>query len=251
MWSFRRFIHKVGGLISKAVPCTGDINANGGTGIYELQVSIGTALGLAGVKYNAQGVPDRFQIIYDGNIVADSLFVGDSLTGTPPNYSGLIGSHNLAIFEYNGTAFVNTGNTEVINVTLSDISDRVNEPTNGNGTILFEKTTAEPSVMTIRATGVSGTAWNLSGICPFPVEDAVEGTYKVMNGFYTEANKGTTTLISSGMILGDSPIKFYTNERGDTDFNTLGWTATNRWINDATIWWEIDSTGNILSTGVL
>lgn len=252
MWSFRRYIHKISTFINTIVPCTGIVNASGGTGVYELQLSVGTDLGLTGIKYNAQGVPDRFQIIWDGNIVADSLYVGNSLSGTPPNYGGLIGSHSLPVFQYNGTEFIATGDVENINVVQADIADRVNQPISGRGTILFNKTAIEPTVVTIRAFGATvSTAWNFSGICPILPGDEIQGDYKVVNGFFSEANKGVTTNLSVGVILGSSPVKFYVNKRGDIDFNTLGWTSTNQWINDGTFWWQIDPQGNILNTGVL
>jgi hypothetical protein len=149
-------------------PCNAAINATGGTGIYEVIVNIGTDTGITGINHESQGVPDRFEIFYDNIKVADSKYVGDYLEGNPPGYEGLLGlKTGFNIFNYNGTGFVNSGNIEPdFTVTQSDIANGTTEPTDGTGTITFNKTTATPTIMKIRVTGTSGTAWSFTSICP-------------------------------------------------------------------------------------
>jgi len=149
-------------------PCSASINASGGTGVYEVIVNIGTDTGITGINHEAQDVPDRFEIFYNDVKVADSKYVGDFLQGNPPTYGGLLGTKTgFNIFAYNGTAFVNTGNIEPdFTVTQSDIANGTTEPTDGTGTITFNKTTATPTIMKIRVTGTSGTAWSFTSICP-------------------------------------------------------------------------------------
>lgn len=154
------------------VPCSANINASGSVGVYELLMNVGTLKGTTGIVYDAAGVPDRFQIEYDGQIVADTKYVGDSLTGNPPGYNNLIGTHtDIPVNEYNDQTgqFEPTGATKDITVTQSDIADgSPQEPTNGGPiNLTFNKTTVTPTVIKIIVTApVDGTAWNISGICP-------------------------------------------------------------------------------------
>lgn len=153
--------------IGIGVPCTGGIDANGGTGIYEAVINVGTGTGYTGIEFNAQGVPDRFQIYYDDVLVGDSKYVGDSLAGSPPGYAGLLGPKTLNVFSYDGSVFVNTGTTRDIDVVQSDIANGTTESTNGNGILYFNKTAATPTTIKVVVTGpVGGTAWNIWGICP-------------------------------------------------------------------------------------
>ncbi len=149
------------------VSCTSGLNASGSVGIYETTVVIGSGTGTTGIIYNAFGVPDRFEIIYNGVVVADSKYVGDSLSGNPPSYTGLLGLKNLDVFQYDGSQFVATGENRAVNIQQTDVADGVTEPTAASGQITFNKTTASPTTMLVRVTGpVDGTAWNIVNICP-------------------------------------------------------------------------------------
>lgn len=154
--------------IDIGLSCEGGVNASGNVGIYELEMSVGTDLGETGINYNAFGVPDRFEIYYDDVKVADSKYVGNSLTGSPPGYPGLLGEKTLSVFKYNGSSFDATGEQRTVNVTQNDIADGSSQfPTAGVGSLLFDKTTNTPTKIKIVITGpVGGTAWNISGICP-------------------------------------------------------------------------------------
>lgn len=154
--------------ISVGVDCSAGISASGSQGVYEAIIVLGTGLGSSGITYNAVSVPDRFIIEYDGVVVADSKYVGDGLSGTPPSYAGLLGDHNgLNVFSFNGSSFDNTGTTRNVTVTQSDIANGTTEPTSGSGVLTFNKTTATPTTMKITVIGVSSsTAWSLAGICP-------------------------------------------------------------------------------------
>lgn len=241
--------------ISLGVPCSDSVTAGGATGIYEAIVNVGTDIGLTGIKYDAQGVPDRFEIFYNNVKVADSKFVGDSLNAGPPvSYAGLLGvKTGFHIYNYNGTTFDDTGNIEPdFEVIQDDIADNVTEPIDGNGTLLFNKPTASPTTIKIRVTGTSGTAWNFSGICPIPEENLKLGMNKMVWGFYDNANKDSLAKTNSmGFFLQDTPARFFTNVKGDTDFNVYGYSGTNKFINDGITWWEIDADGNIITTGTI
>lgn len=240
--------------ISIGVPCSNGINASGNIGIYEAFISVGTETGLTGIIYNAQNVPDRFLIYWNNELVADSKYVGDGLNTTPPvSYPGLLGEKTLSVYQYNGTNFVDTETTETIDVIQDDIADNETEATDGNGTLLFNKTTPTPTTIKIVVIGaVGGTAWTLQGVCPINEEDLVNGNEILLYGFFNEANKGNTT--KSMMFVFDSDNnKFYTNIKGDQNFTTFGFNSTTglKYINNGTTWWEIDATGEVVNSGSL
>lgn len=230
------------------VACGDTLSASGASGIYEVVLNFGTNTGYCGIQYNALSIPDRFELIWNGVTVADSKYVGDNIDpGPPTSYTGLLGEHTLPVFEYTGGAFVDTGDDETFTVIQSDIADNETEPTDGNGFLLFNKTTALPTTVTLRATGpVGGTSWSLTSIV-CPSTDIANATEMLVYGLYAEADKGLAT--KSIKVYKDNTLnKFYTNILGDTAFGMYG---TNRFFNDGTNWWEISSTGNIIDTGTL
>jgi hypothetical protein len=235
------------------VACSDDINAGGGTGIYEYTINVGTDTGWTGIIYDAAGIPDRFEIYYDNIRVADSKFVGDAIANPASPYGGItLGPYTLDNYIYDGTDFITTGDTTDITIAASDIADNITEPTNGNGILLFNKTTANPNTIKIIATGspAGSTAWQIEGVCPTPEEDLIEGDEVFVYTFFTEPNKANQTR-SAKFVLGTSPVKFYTNKLGDTNFNNFGYTVSTQYINDGTTWYQLDASGNILSTGAI
>lgn len=103
------------------------INTGGQAGVYLIPFIVGTGGGDIVAHFNAQGVPDRFQILFDtsGNsnniadmeVVADSLFVGDNLSDTVPangTYSP------LDLYTYNGATF-GTAEVGTQSVTVADV----------------------------------------------------------------------------------------------------------------------------------
>ncbi len=149
--------------------CGDSLDTSGNAGIYEVDINFGTGIGYCGIRYNAYTVPDRFQLYVDGVLVADSKFVGDGLQGDPPTYNGLIADHGeLPIYQYNGSTFIDSGETQTVTVTQDDVADGVNEPIDNQGVIYFNKTTATPTTAKLVVTGVLGsTAWIVNEvICP-------------------------------------------------------------------------------------
>ena len=157
------------------VECNTSFVASGSEGIYRMTVNIGTGFGLTGINYDARDIPDRFQIEYDGEIVADSKFVGDRLnnplfdprgTHTIPTrtFSGNFTSANppVAIFDQGADVTITVEDDDLASGETGD-----NEPTAGVGQLRFDKTTTFPQIMTIIVTGVdNSTAWDFMGICP-------------------------------------------------------------------------------------
>ena len=174
----------------KTIPCGGSIALEGDAGIYEVEAELGSDTGLIVVEFNSGGIPDRFQLIYDGSVVADSLFVGDSLPNTTfENDITLVTT--LERFVYNGTTFDADG-SESVNFSASDIAvsdgsetradgsgtgqlnvvenfpNSGSKASNGNIKLFFDKTDALPSKITIKITGVNNsTLWRINNLeCP-------------------------------------------------------------------------------------
>ena len=177
--------------VEPIIECNTTLSASGSQGIYELELELGTDIGDTTVTFDSIGVPDRFQIEWDGAIVVDSLFVGDSLPNTT-NENEIINVTSLPLFRYTGSDFVQDG-TQVVNYDSADIANSSTaRPTSGDGSIgnqlgvvggypsgtplasdgnvklRFNKVFAYPTKAKIIVTGVnSGTAWSIDGIeCP-------------------------------------------------------------------------------------
>lgn len=147
-------------------------------GRYYTEVTVGTEGGTVTLNYDAGDIPDRFQIEYDGVIVADSKLVGDYLTGNPPNadtalWEGGAGSgqfvgkvyNNLPNYIWNGVTFIADGNTTDNTVTQSDVADFGS--TSGTGSISFTKPAGAPTTMTIITTAFpSNTGFSFTPSCP-------------------------------------------------------------------------------------
>lgn len=171
MWAFRKEIHKIGSYIKEdLLPCSADIGSKlGGQGVYFIDIELGTDIGLVSVEFNAQGIPDRFNLVWDGDIVADSKYVGDGLSGNPPSYPGLLGTfNNVQEYNFSGSTAVPTGNSFNITVAQNDIANgTAQEPTDGNITLSFVKHSATPTNLRIVSFGVlDNTLFNVTPSCP-------------------------------------------------------------------------------------
>jgi hypothetical protein len=241
--------------VNIGVSCGSGLNTSGTTGIYEVVINLGTAIGMAGVYVNAQNVPDRFELFWDNEntSVVDSKYIGDSLSvGPPVSYSGLLGlKENIPIFTYNGSAFPPSVNASSFTVSQSDIADHITEPTDGNAFLVFNKTTALPTSVKLKVTGSSNTGWNLFNvICPTAPADLIVGENVIVRGFYSEADKASNTK-SIRLFKETSTNIYYANIFGTYGIDVFGWNATNRFMNDGTTWFELDVNGNVLTTGLI
>lgn len=121
-----------------SVPCDQAFNHSGGTGDFFYFIDFGNDTGTAGIDYNAYNVPDRFIIEWDGNVVADSGFVGASSYNTSLAQAGVPQSD------------INTGS-----------------PSTGAGTLTFNKNKSTPTKAKIIVQAPLGsTGWNVQGKCP-------------------------------------------------------------------------------------
>jgi len=121
------------------------ISASGSPGVYLIPVVFGTEAGTFKAHFNAIGIPDRFQILFDESgtsnnladmeVVADSLFVGDDIVtdsspfDVPPNGT----TSNLNLFTYNGTTF-DTTETGTQSIVVTDSVVAANTGTRSDAT---------------------------------------------------------------------------------------------------------------------
>ena len=216
------YLYLVWDYIEPLIECNTTLSASGSAGIYELELELGTYIGDTTVTFNSLSVPDRFQIEWDGNIVADSLFVGDSLPNA--TYEGeIINVTSLPLFIYSGSGFVPNG-TQVVDYDSADIADSSTaRPTSGDGSVgdqlgvvggfpsgtplasdgdiklRFNKEYPYPTKAKIIVTGVnSGTAWSINGIeCPTGSStNFVTATFDTNGGNETYTNQSGVAPLS-------------------------------------------------------
>lgn len=121
-------------------------NENGANKILFFDINIGYDLGQYGVIYDAISNSKRFQIIYDGNVVADSLFIGNSggVTNGPNVYTQW-GTYTINGSNVTYDYFVDSLGTEGIT-----INDSITNFGSTVGMISFDKTDTNSDVMTIK-----------------------------------------------------------------------------------------------------
>lgn len=119
------------------VGCDESFAPTGNQGNFSYVLDFGTGVGLAGINYNAYSVPDRFIIEWNGQTF-DSGFVGSS-----------------------------TYNQQLINAGVNPADINTASPSNGSGTLTFQKTSQFPTTATITVLApLGGTGWLVEGICP-------------------------------------------------------------------------------------
>jgi hypothetical protein len=120
-----------------------------GSGIYLVPIVLGTEAGTYKLHFNAAGVPDRVQILFDSagisndladmEIQADSLFIGGNTSPPAISNTGLVNNnstsngdvadiingspHDLDEYLYNGSSFDDTNNNTTISFSQADIAD--------------------------------------------------------------------------------------------------------------------------------
>ena len=163
---------------------------SGGAGIYDVVVDLGTSVGEVVVEFNSFNIPDRFQIIWDGKLVADSLFLGDRNFTRYQNdiiNATYLGRHVLnedLEFDFIENVSVNYDSSDIVPTiglrgvvevdgqigVFRDPLDTVTRVSEGQVQLFFNKDKPSPSRAVIRVIGASdSTAWSINSIqCPTP-----------------------------------------------------------------------------------
>jgi len=164
-----------------------------GLGHYEISTDIGEQIGETSIQFTAGNTPDRFQIYWNNKLVADSLFVSDSLYGPNRQYyiDEIIKTKTLNRYILKNNQWAKYV-TPIINVSysLNDIASngirisQVSTPSpqigvdkfygtnisSGDIKLSFNKTTALPSTIRIVAVSPIGYFnWRINKLnCPNP-----------------------------------------------------------------------------------
>ena len=126
----------------------GSISTSGDEGVYLVPLIIGTEAGELIAHFNAQSVPDRFQILFDISgvsnnladmeIVADSLFVGDAIVSDTSPFNNPVNEtiSSLDLHLFDGSTFNKTeiGTQSIVmtdSVVVSNQGSRSNATPNG------------------------------------------------------------------------------------------------------------------------
>tara|TARA_R110002167_G_scaffold233626_1_gene438843 strand:+ start:1 stop:5865 length:5865 start_codon:yes stop_codon:yes gene_type:complete len=271
----KQYLYLVYDYVSPVIECGVSVNTTAtGTGAYELRSDLGTDTGFVTVAFEGYNTPTRLQLVYNGSIVADSLFIGNVLPDA--TQEGLITSlSTLYSFRYNGYTYDLSGYGSV-NYTSADIavSDGSEVRSSGDGTgqtgvvadfpsptakasagsvkLRFLKETASPTEMIIRVITANGANnWSMNGVT-CPTNEAVPvDQYECSNtalatpdtaGFWNlTSDVGTAT----GAVVVSMTPKVYTDilgstvEYSGTIYNTLvsNWDGTHKSDTDGNYTW--------------
>lgn len=156
--------------LQTVIGCNQSFSYSGESGAFEFQIDFGTDIGTCGINFEAFGVPDKFEIEWNGQIFS-SGYVGESYY-----------------------------NQQLINLGISPSEIKTTNPGSGSGIINFVKSQAFPTTATIRVTApLSGTGWSMSGICPQPIQ----------TGNFTEISWDDTKTLESRSGTKTSETIFY------------------------------------------
>ena len=200
------------------------ITTSGNTGIFLIAVTLGTGAGTFKAHFNAQGVFDRFQILFDTNgssnnisdmeVVADSLYVGDnSITSTsgPPNNGSTTG-----ISEY---TYVGSGG----NAPSSDFAGSSTAAAQWNKTGNANQTITISDDIVSHASGVNRSNFPADTTDLAPSRGSNSSTIKQVNvqtGRVESTTNNNYSLVTGGALNNGNVCLYYTKS---TTTNTVAY----------------------------
>jgi len=173
---------------SCGTPCGQDIFAQGGVGIYLLNIDLGSTasdVGAVIIRFKPQGKPDGIRVIYDSVVYNKLSSPVDGLhqSGTPGNFT-IIGDINqteacsqtwypnggvitLDEYLYSGNSFNLTGDSQEVEIAANDIS--VGQDPDFS-VMVIPKLDATPNTINIQVIGdCGGSTWDIEMDCPAPL----------------------------------------------------------------------------------
>lgn len=127
-----------GGLSSQeSIDCGQTIDYNGNGGESEFLINLGTETGVAGISYDSKNMPDNYVIEWNGQIFT----------------TGFVGPNSF--------------DQELINSGVEPSKIKTSNPTNGTGSLTFNKNTQMPNTAILRVISPLESAdWRFTTICP-------------------------------------------------------------------------------------
>lgn len=182
---------------------TAGITPSGGAGLFRITAEMGATAAAIAVTFDAGVKPGRVELIYDGVVVADSLFVGDNLTDANRTatvadielsgaahqhyqftWVGTLGNGTLygedfrwdvtkpiAPVIYTSTDIAPTGNTRSVTSNYggqTGIAVDALDSADGNLVIGYTKPVGGSSTILVRVHGIIGSAWSITDITITP-----------------------------------------------------------------------------------
>ena len=166
---------------SISFPCGANI-PSGGVGITDINVNLDSAGGLLAFAFNAQGVPDKMEIIHGAatgtKVSTTSLSASgnsgpfDNTYGTEPSNTIPTGPQAVANAQFIGTDIQNpwtvTRQTEFQTATSFSVPNMVIGGITYQQIVWWQYTTADYQtnpIATVRITGTTGTGWDAIRLC--------------------------------------------------------------------------------------
>jgi hypothetical protein len=250
-----------------ATPCGTTINASGGQGIYLLDLETGTTVSDVGaiiVRFEPYGVPDGIRATLGANVYNKLTSPVDGLhqssnagaltfVGQISADCGISGTTypTLAEFEYNGTAFVATGDTQSVTVAAGDVSLGASAP--GNTMMVIPKLTPSPSIINFEVVGpCSGTAWQMSVACPVLLTGFSSSVMAATSTAACELAE-TTTYYNASLANTPGTVGLYDFVFADAYGNSplsAGFYYAAGSIAESNEWFEVDASGVVIDLGV-
>lgn len=250
-----------------ATPCGTTINADGGQGIYLLNLETGTTVSNVGaviVRFNPYSVPDGIVAVLGSNVYNkltspvdgfhQSSNVGAlTFVGQTSDDCGISGTTYPALteFVYNGTAFVSTGGTQSITVAAGDVSLSSSAPS--NTMMVIPKLTPLPSIINFEVVGpCSGTEWQMSVACPVLLTGFSSSVAAETSDAACELSE-TTIYYNASLANTPGTVGLYDFVFADAFGNTplaAGFYYAAGSISGGNEWFEIDENGVVISIGI-
>jgi uncharacterized protein (TIGR02145 family) len=147
------------------VSCDSMIEYDGGPAYPEVvEVDLGTGTGFVGLYYDVHSVPDRYIVKYDGNIVIDTFYVGNSRYAFGGVDRGLITAGWTDLIDpITGIAYPYPNPEAYPDIAPDGYPEIMGPPI---GLDVFEKTTPNPTTATVEIYGpYITTIWNFTMTC--------------------------------------------------------------------------------------
>lgn len=163
------------------INCGDSYSFKGEKGVHEVAIDFGSDIGSTGIDYDAKGVPNKFDIVYDGQTFSTG-WVGHS------DYDQYLLSGGVPQSE------INTG-----------------DPSTAQGQLRFTKNAASPKIAILRVHGLSGelgtppNEWSALSVCPTAIAERTVPSIDIwMDRKFFRLQSGTYTFDTMPIIKGDN-----------------------------------------------
>jgi hypothetical protein len=245
--------------------CGTTISASGGQGIYLVNLGTGSDtldVGAIIIRFDPISAPDGIRATLGTTVYNKLVSSVDGLHQSPlgsftyvgqtSGDCGISGTTYPAVPEFNfdGTSFVPTGNTQSIFVAPLSVSLGASAP--GNMLMVVPKLTPTPSVINIEVVGPCiGTAWDLSVNCPVLLT-GFSSSAMAASSIAACALELTQTYYNASLYDTPGIVGLYDLVFSDAYGNTqlpAGFYFAEGSVADTNDWFEVDTNGVVISLG--